>query len=297
MANAWELALDTKKLNGWSDDHPTWMREYMGVHAQDDSEAIFKYRSHMDVDGVRVEWNQWDPPRIGPHRIAELPKDKSWQYVYGCDLGHGDDYTEEVFAFSPDDPHRQLLHVYEFTGKEMYPRRIAEHLLGEDLDHKNITGPIRDTGWPTGHVADSEGLGQGYLDELRNVHGIFIKKADKKDKLGKIELFNGDLLDGRIKILKGSKLETQLTSLQWYVDDHGRLRERAGDKNDATDGALYARNEAHHQFGSAPAAQKPSPRTPAGVEMAMRDRDDRADATNGDEYERDWDDGPDDWDR
>lgn len=285
LANLWREALVEKDANGWTDKEPVWQREYLGRWAQDESEHIFRYLP---------ERNQWDPPRHGPYRIAELPKGKEWIYVYGCDLGHGDDFSEQVFAFEPHS--KQLFHVAEFTAREMYPQRIAKHLLGDSLDANAPEGMLKWTGWPVGHVADSEGLGQGYLDELRDVYGIPIKKAEKKDKHGAIELFNGDLQDGRIKILKDSRLEEQLQSLQWHVDDHGRIRERPGDKNDCTDAALYARREAHHQFGTPEPAPTPAPGSHAHIEALLQASEDAlADPDDEHDYTEDWGDNDQDW--
>ena len=284
MANAWELALETKRLNGWGDSHPVWRREYLGEWAADNTENVYRYKTDR---------NQWDPPRRGPFRMAELPEGRDWQYVIGCDLGHGDDFVECIFAFEPHD--RVLYQVAEFGAKEMYPKRIAEHLIGEELDPNHPQGMIRFTGWPVGHVADSEGLGQGYLDELRDVYGIPIKAAEKKNKLGAIELFNGDLLDGRIKILKGSKLEIQLQTLQWQIDDHGRLRERRGDRNDYADAALYARREAHHQFGQPEQTPPPMPHTPEHANLMADLAEERLANPSDDEYMSDWGESLDDW--
>ena len=75
--------------------------------------------------------------------------------------------------------------------------------------------------------------------------------AEKKNKHDAIELFNGDLIDGRIKILKGSVLEQQLMNLQWAVDERtGLLREDKGARNDMSDAAIYARRRAAHKFAA-----------------------------------------------
>lgn len=254
MRRLWAEALIEKEANGWSDDNPVWLREYLGQWAADDSEHVFKYRPHCD-DGA--PFNQWDPPRnhIG---FAELPDGfDDYQYSYGMDMGHSDPFALEVFAYSPSDDHKRLWHVYEFNQPGMYARTIAELLIGKDLDHENLGGVIGCSGWPDALVADTAGLGGSFLDELSNVYGIKVKPATKKDKHDSIELFNGDLVDGRIKILKGSKLEDQLLTLQWAEDDFGKLREHKGMRNDCSDAAIYARREAQHLLGRAPDPPKP----------------------------------------
>lgn len=272
MRRLWEEALIEKEANGWSDQHPIWRREYMAEWASDDSERVFKYRPHTD-DGA--EWNQWNPGR-DVNGVAILPKGHEWQYVIGMDMGHADPFALSVFAYSPT--YSDLLHVYEFGKREMYAKKIAEVLIGAELNHDRYGGVIGAIGWPDGMVADTAGLGGAMLDELAQVYGIKIKPADKKNKFDSIELFNGDLVDGRVKILKGSVLEEQLQDLQWVTDDYGNLKEDKSARNDMTDAAIYARREARHLFEpSAPPKGAPSQRerfdaaTTGGIEEQSPD--------------------------
>jgi hypothetical protein len=172
------------------------------------------------------------------------------------DMGHSDPFALDVFAYSPTFP--KLCHVYGFDRRSMHPGPIAQLLIGEQLDHDNYGGIIGAIGWPDGMVADTAGLGGMILDELEKVYGIKIKPADKKNKFDAIELFNGDLIDGKILILKGSRLEEQLQDLQWVTDDYGNLKEDRSARNDHADAAIYARREAQHLFQEAP---KPGPPT------------------------------------
>lgn len=258
MARLWAAAQVEKEANGWSDEHPVWRREYLGHWAADDTENVYKYRAH---DESGEPWNQWDPPR-SPQGFAQLPPGE-WRFVYGMDMGHSDPFALEIFAYSLTE--NRLYHVYEFEKRGMYAQTIAQVLLGEKLDTEKPTGAIGVTGWPDGMVADTAGLGDALLDELKNVYGVAIEAAAKRDKFDSIELFNGDLVDGRIRILKGSHLEEQLMSLQWAVDDVGRLKENKGQRNDCTDAAIYARRRAAHQF----AEEEPAPRPPRGSAAAL----------------------------
>ena len=243
MARLWEEALREKEANGWSDSHPVWRREYLGQWAADDTESVYKYRPHLE-DGS--PWNQWEPKRDA-RGFAELPAERSdWRFAYGMDMGHSDPFALEVFAWSPTDTTKTLYHVYEFEKRGMYARTIAELLIGEELDHDSPGGIVGRTGWPDGMVADLAGLGDALVDELSNVYGVNVAAAEKKNKHDAIELMNGDLIDGRIKILKGSRLEEQLQQLQWAVDEFGRLKEHKGQRNDCTDAAIYGRRLAAH---------------------------------------------------
>lgn len=249
MQRLWDEALLEKETNRWTDDNPTWLREYLGHWAADDSEQVFKYRSHDD-QGQPL--NQWDPER-NHMGWAKLPKEfDDYQYVYGMDMGHSDPFALQVFAYSPSDPGKRLYHCWEFCKPGMSPRPIAELLLGPDLDHEEPEGAFGVSDWPEAIVADTAGMGGAILDELAQVYGIKVKAAEKKNKFDAIELFNGDLVDERIFILKGSKLEEQLQALQWKVDDFGKLKEDQGMRNDCTDAAIYARREAQHLLSRTP---------------------------------------------
>lgn len=277
MARLWQEALIEKTANGWSDQHPVWRREFLGQWAADDTENVFKYRPHLE-DGS--QWNQWDPERT-PQGLAVLPPG-DWQYVYGMDFGYTDAFALCVFAFKPDE--KLLYHVAEIEKKGIYARQIAELLIGPDLKAEKPTGLIGATGWPVAMVGDKDAGGAGLMMELANVYGVRIEAAEKKEKHDAIELFNGDLLDGRIKVLKGSKLEEQLLNLQWAVDDFGALKENKGQKNDLADAAVYARRKAHHLFSQLVAAHRPARNTPQAADLEMAESEERK-ATPRDDFE------------
>lgn len=248
LANAWAEALITKSDNDWDDDNPIWRREYLGFWAADDTEMVFKYRPHTD-DGL--PWNQWDPKKDA-NGIAILPdhlKGETVFYSYGVDPGIRDPFGLVIFAWCPHDPTKTLYHVYEFAKKGMYAELIRDLMLGKDGSIEKPKGLIGATGWPSVKVADQQNNLALFL-ELSEVHNLYFKEAKKRDKHAKTELFNGDLLAGRIKVMKGSQLEVQLQDLEWDVDDHGGIHEDTAARNDLADAALYARFEADHLLSS-----------------------------------------------
>lgn len=256
MQRLWAEALEEKERNGWSDDNPIWRREYLGLWAADDTEMVYKYRAFIEKDGVSIPWNQWDPKK-DEWGFAELPPQfKEWHYTYGMDLGHSDPFALQVLAWCPHDPDKVLYHVYEYERTGMYAKKVAELLTGEEYVQKLLMGKlggleqpgglIGKTDWPDAMWADLAGLGEMVTDELKNVYGIPVQAAEKKNKFDAIELFNGDLIDGRVKVMKDSHLEAQLSELQWDVDEFGRLKENKGQPNHSTDAAIYARRGASH---------------------------------------------------
>lgn len=245
MIVGWRKALEQKARKKWSDDNPIWCREYLGRWAADDTTTVYRYRAH-DAEG-RL-WNRWEPELVGAPiggvQFAQLPKTfADWSYVIGMDLGHSDPFALVVLAYSPSDPTRTIYQVYEFQQTKMYVREIAELLIGKDLRHEAPGGIIGRIGWPDGMVADMAALGDTILDELREVYGITVVMAEKgyKYKLPAIELANGDLVDGRIKVIKDSKLEREMLELQWVTDEHNKVSENKAQANNGSDSFLYAR--------------------------------------------------------
>jgi hypothetical protein len=282
----WAEAMVEKQRQGWSDTHPIWLREYEARWAADDTDNVFRYRPHDDEGAA---WNQWDPERVGPLRFAKLPEDRSdWHYAYAIDFGHNDPCAVSVFAFSPTDPTRTIYHVYGFESPEFYARRLAELLLGEGLSTDRPGGLYGVTGWPVGIVADAD---DALLAELSNVYGIRAQQAKRQrdHKFGAIELVNGDLVDGRLKVLKGSKLEEQLMELQWVVAETGELRENKAQANHSSDTLVYGRRLIAHLFetGQVGEDERKRKRRPEGIEESDPHGGDWSDILASGTYEDD----------
>lgn len=234
------LELETQKL---TDESPAKKREYDAEWATDDEINVYSYRIHNEAGELH---NQWDPPRVGPLGIAKLPDAfTDWVHVLGMDPGYSDPTAINVFAFSPSDRSRVLYHRLCIERPKLYAQAIAHLLIGPELKHDEPGGVIGAIGeWPNTMVADpAHQMAEALLDELRNVYGIHIEAAQKgfKYKVGAIEVVNGELVDGRIKVLKGSELEEQLIKLQWDEGRNGERIERKGDPNHSTDTLVYAR--------------------------------------------------------
>lgn len=268
LVRLWSEALIEKGQNQWSDDNPVWKREYLAIWAADGTTTIFQYVPRLE-DGT--PWNEWDPPRlsVGGVELAELPLGDDgkprgdWLYALTTDHGAKDPFACNVFAASPSDKLRRIFHVYGYELQGMYARRIAILLLGPEVEtsldaaHARPGGVIGALGeWPTGMESDVAQLGQNILDELSQVYGIKFLPAEQKGKLAGIEMVNSDLVDGRLKILKGSKLAEQLSELQWVRDEYGFPKENKAQANHSTDCLIYGRKLLARLFdaaGDAPA--------------------------------------------
>ncbi len=268
MIKNWAAALEEKERHQWSDDNPKWLREYRRRWAANNTTAMYTYRAR---DENAKLFNRWEP--LGLRKLegvqalkavlAALPKEfNDYLFGYGYDLGSRDPFALTIKAFSPTDPRRRIWHVYSFEKRRMYPRTIAELLIGEECVKKALRGEVYEdlgglygvTGWPVAQVADLAGLGEMILDELANTYGIRIKPAEKAGKFGAIEVYNGDLVDERMYILADSVLETQLSTLQWKPDEYGVPKEDKKAENHSADAATYIRTEIGTMF-SGPAAE------------------------------------------
>lgn len=302
LVNLWAGALRTKRLKRWSDNNPIWLREYMGIWAADDTGMVFRYRPHKDG----ALWNQWDPfnseqPIVGVQgltiavaRLKTLHAEfKDWRYVVSGDSGSSDPWACNVFAFSPQDSERRLWHVMTFEQTGLYPKLFAHLCVGAEAADAlaagrpapKHTGILGVTGWPDGMVLDGD---QTTIDELANVYGLRFTKSDRNplSKMGGIELVNGDLLEGRIKVIRGSLLEQQLQQLQWAEDTHGNVKENKAQANHSTDTLIGARKLVGVLFESGAVREDTKPTIP---DRAMQRRDEHfqdPDLVERGEYDR-----------
>lgn len=266
---SWERALRRKAQKGWTNKNPTWLREYEGKWAADDTDMVFRYRSHVDEEMAKERpdlvvgerWNQWDPDyRPGPIRVAELPDEipvDEAVIVLTFDKGFKDNFATNAYAFWPADPRRQDWHIFAHEAPRMSVRGFACMLLGarEDIEDgappepnsvehalEHGTGLFGALGcYPAAIAGDVDGA---FLIDLGH-YGIRAAKVDKKldSKVTTIEEVNGDFIEGRSFVLAGSPLETQLQTLQWAIaiDDGGVVKENKGQANHSTDTKIYAK--------------------------------------------------------
>jgi hypothetical protein len=273
LVENWNEALREKAEKQWSDDHPIWKREYLGIWAADNTDTMFKYRPHVDGKA----WNQWDPigrpvaDTDGLKQVAAKLRSEfgDVRWVVFCDEGYKDPFACNVFAFSPTDEQRRIFHAYGFERTEMYAKPIAELMLGQEQVLAFLTtGKVPEKfggifgaigGWPDGCGIDGS---ETLIADLANTYGIRFVKADRKPdaKVGGVELVNGDLVDGRIKIMKGTPLEAQITVLQWKEDDFGIKREDKAQANHSTDTLIGARKLIATMFESGSVVQDSKPK-------------------------------------
>lgn len=241
----WQRALALKKDSGWADDHPTWLREWLGQWVSADDVYVYAY-AVLRSDPNRRDSVQWKPARSkeNPHG---LPSGHEWRFILGMDLGFEDDFAMVVGAYSLTDG--SLYQVFDYKINHQDVDQVAQHIHNVVQRFDNKIDAM---------VADSVGLGKMVVETLNRRHGYNIEPAEKREKYDFIELLNADFHSGRIKIEPESDLDGELRMLQWDLTKHtkkelvraGRLKEHPGLPNHLCDALLYLWRYSYHTYSS-----------------------------------------------
>lgn len=245
----WDQALDIKNRNGWTDDHPTWRREYLGHWVADDHRRVYRYRPHLH------DYRPCNDTRWG---LPESFEQTGWRTVIGVDFGTRDGTAMVVWAYHPHEP--GLWELYSDVRRVNIQKvREGDKLVdrGERLSVTDIAewykeletqyGPF--DGWP----ADPAGLATMVMDTLAVEHGVYLEPAEKKEKLDHIDLFNNDLDAGLIHVRRGSPLSEELEAGKWDETklEKGKKEEDRSVPNDVADASLYAYRWCNHRRAKA----------------------------------------------
>jgi hypothetical protein len=204
------LLAEERAARGWNEHTPAYIREYEGRWVRDTTSLVFDY----------------DPARNG---IATSPKDL--QHVIAVDLGTS--AKRETTAFAVLGYQR---------GKGAYAVHAKRHGLLCPSDVGAELQRLVEMYDPTTIVMDQGGLGSGYIEEIRRRFRLPVKPVQKRDKMGYVDLLNGDLRKGVLRIVvdQCKDLVEEITILQWHES-----REQYDDRfaDHCSDAMLYAWRE------------------------------------------------------
>jgi hypothetical protein len=217
MPRARQFVTDLKAKKGWSDENPTYLREWCNQWVIDLDALVYKFKKERNLyDG--------------------LPTGLKFERVLAVDYGWNDQTAFAVVAFSEHSRHVFVEHVEGHA--EMVPSDIAARL--QQLREKYQVSHI---------VADTGGLGKSITEEFRRRFAIPIKAAEKTEKLTAISILNGDFIDGHCLVHRSlTRLHDQYNALI-KGDDH---KEDPSLPNDLCDAVLYAFREAKHYMATDP---------------------------------------------
>ncbi len=222
---------ERKRLRGWTDDSPTYRREWLGEWVQDDEALVYRFsRERNLVAGVA------------------MPQTR----VCGIDLGYDDDTAFAVWGANHESG--EIVCLETFKKPKMTLDAICEEWRRLDARY----GFART-------VADSGGLGKMVVEDLKRRFGLPIDTAQKQHKLDFIEHLNADFQAGRVKLVEGATAPyvEELVQLPW---DQDKLPKRVEDPrfpNHCSDASLYAYRELmHYAIERTKQSEPPSSRIP-----------------------------------
>ncbi len=241
LPHLWQEALDKKERNGWDDNDPTWLREYLAHWVAMESAHVYVFPQLLRTCPERVTWRP-DPKSKVPFGLDPT---KTWHYLLGIDYGFEDDTALVIGAYS--DEEQVLYHCWDF--KDIH--------LDVDQVGKQIEECIAMV--PKGFdaiVADFGGGGKQITATFNRRYGINIIPAEKRDKFDYIELLNADYRSGRIRLNKAFDLCLEKQMLTWDLGDKGKqflahagkLREHPALPNHLCDAWLYLWRYSYHFF-------------------------------------------------
>jgi hypothetical protein len=217
----------------WSEDHPTFLREYYGHWVHDTESLVYPY------DAERNGYSD--------HPAAPMVK------VLGVDLGYEDSTAFVLLGYVPGSPKIYVLEVWK--RQHLIPSAIAAHIEKWKREHK-----------PGIIVADAGALGKGYVEEFNQRYNLGVDYAEKQHKMAYVEMLRGDFLSGTLLIdpFKCRELLDELAVLQWNEDRDG-FDERFQDH--AADALLYAWRAARAYYR--PEFEGPKPGTPEWIQAEV----------------------------
>lgn len=242
LPHAQDEIRDMLARRGWTREHPTFRREWLGLWVADLGMLVYHAFSPEKslVDAL--------PDDLGP-----------WQYVLGIDLGASEAKPTTAYALLAYSDRCRTAFVIETKGEAgATPSSIADQIRRYDATYQLEA-----------IVADAGALGAGYVRELRERHRLPVEPADKVNKRGYIELLNGDLAIN-LKLLRSgtSALQAEMAVLPW--SDDTKTTEKRGVPNHHCDATLYAWRRCR-QYQSVPdGPPPPKPGTDAWREEEER---------------------------
>lgn len=213
--------------NKWTEDEPTFQREWMGRFVNDAGMMVYAYNATRNS-------------------ALSLP----------CALDRGD-ATMGIDYGTTNDPTAWTVVWSQRGSRETYVlETVKRHGLLPD-DAAAVTKSLLDRWQPTRIVGDGGGLGAPYVRAFNrrysHLSNAYVQPADKLGMLGQITLTSNELAAGRIRLLPASAdLASELSVLPWK--DAKREAQHPDYPNDCADSFRYA-FVAHHFRHDAPAEE------------------------------------------
>lgn len=236
VAKEWAEELEDIRINRpLYMQRPQYRQWYLNEWVTDETKLVYKF---YELRNTYTE--------------LPYPQSKGWQYNLGVDLGYEDDTAFVLSGYHENDPNLYIIKVYK-----------ENHMTFPAVERK-IREFMADPKFPITSVVIDGANKQGV--ESMNMRGdIYFVYADKQGKSDHIEMFNGDLIEAKIKIGPGcDELLDEWAELTWVVDGDKVKYPRTENPtcpNHLADAALYNWRMSYH-FLAVPGKLALKPGTP-----------------------------------
>ncbi len=230
-----ELLYKEMRDQGWDEKSPAFIREYLGQWVETNERLVY---NHFD-------WQR--------NTFVELPKHiNDWNYVLGVDYGISSASAILVGAWSPSD--RRLWIIEGEKEVDLVPTEMANKI--KDYSEKYPDPNI---------IADGNGIGKAFIRQMQKMYSLPVNLAEKRDKVGFIELLNDQFRQGRVLVnsVRCAGLLEEIADYQWGNRSTLQLSGHAEDHY--CDALLYLFRSSAHYMGAVPRV-RPSRRDPDWLE-------------------------------
>lgn len=216
LPNAAAVAAKIREQNGWGEDHPTYLREYLGRWSTDESVLVYP----------------WVQERNEVDRLPFIRTDPGWLWVLGVDVGYVDANAYVLWGAHHNDPDEYVVEAKKIPGQLI--REMADEIR---MYQRRFPGVVV--------VVDSGGMGKQHAEELQREHAIPVIPAEKTERLSAMRVVRDRLHSGRIRTLAGAcdPLLSEWRKLRWNErrDDLEKNQE-----DHAADAARYGHRRLRH---------------------------------------------------
>ena len=214
MPNPQGFLTKLKKKREWDDNNPTYKREYLNHWVLDANSLWIRYNANIN-------------------HFTDLPKEHSWSYVMGVDIGHRDADAIAVVAWSDTSPISYLVEE-QLKSKQGISDLVA---MIERLQKKYGAYKI---------VMDEGGLGKKIAEDIRQRFACPLVAADKAHKQDNVEFLNDAMRLAKFKAKADSQFakDSYLVQIDWDKTTPTRTFLK-GPHSDIIDAVLYAFRESY----------------------------------------------------
>ncbi len=206
---------------------PMFKQMYLGQWVVDEDALVYKFNTNRNLFDT-----------LPLHAKGE------WQYLLGVDLGYEDDSAFVVVAFHE---HDTCLYVADTYKRSRMDITDVANKIKELKVRYNI------------HKVVIDGANKQAVEEIQRRHAVPLITADKTGKGDFIEIFNAELILGRIRVsaAKGAALAEEWKGLVWR-EKGTKKEENPACPNHLADACLYIWRYCYQYLSTPAPAPKPA---------------------------------------